>query len=95
MRMTLEQVWQTVTSVVKADFFVLEHGGHDVAAAQIFHVADGIAQVIYWGDIRKYSSMRPMNFLAYALLGHYYEQGLRILDIAFINRGWHSKLWAL
>lgn len=81
LRMTLEQVWQTVTSVVKADFFVLEHGGHDVAAAQIFHVADGIAQVIYWGDIRKYSSMRPMNFLAYALLGHYYEQGLRILDI--------------
>lgn len=81
LRMTLEQVWQTVTSVVKADFFVLEHEGRDVAAAQIFHVAEGIAQVIYWGDIRKYSALRPMNFLAYSILDHYYKQGLRILDI--------------
>ena len=81
LRMTLEQVWQTVTSVVKADFFVLEHEGRDVAAAQISHVAEGIAQVIYWGDIRKYSALRPMNFLAYSLLDHYYKQGLRILDI--------------
>lgn len=81
LRMTFEQVWQTVTNVVKADFFVLEHEGRDVAAAQIFHVADGIAQVIYWGDKRQYSSLRPMNYLAYALFEHYYKQGLKVLDI--------------
>lgn len=81
LRMTFEQVWQTVSRVVRADFFVLEHEGDDVAAAQIFHVAPGIAQVIYWGDIRQYSELRPMNYLAYALFKHYYGQGLRILDI--------------
>lgn len=81
LRMTFEQVWQTVSRVVTADFFVLEHGGCDVAAAQIFHVADGIAQVVYWGDIRQYAKLRPMNYLAYSLFGYYADNGLRILDI--------------
>lgn len=81
LRMTLEQVWQTVSNVVQADFFVLEHEGEDVAAAQVFHVAEGVAQVVYWGDIREYSALRPMNFLTYSLFRHYYEVGLRTLDI--------------
>lgn len=81
LRMTLEQVWQTVSQVIKADFFVLEHEGDDVAAAQIFHVAQGIAQVIYWGDIRQYSALRPMNYLTYAVARHYYDEGLSLLDI--------------
>lgn len=81
LRMTLEQVWQTVSNVVQADFFVLEHEGEDVAAAQVFHVAEGVAQVVYWGDIREYSALRPMNFLTYSLFRHYYEAGLRTLDI--------------
>ena len=65
LRMTLEQVWQTVSNVIRADFFMLEHEGEDVAAAQVFHVAEGVAQVVYWGDIREYSALRPMNFLTY------------------------------
>lgn len=81
LRMTQEQVWQTVSRVIRADFFVLEHNGNDVAAAQVFHVADGIAQVVYWGDIRDYSALRPMNYLTHALFEHYHEAGLRILDI--------------
>lgn len=81
LRMTLEQVWQTVSNVVRADFFVLEHEGEDVAAAQVFHVAEGVAQVVYWGDIREYSALRPMNFLTYSLFRHYYEAGLHTLDI--------------
>lgn len=81
LRMTFEQVWQTVSRVVTADFFVLEHEGCDVAAAQIFHVADGIAQVVYWGDIRQYAKLRPMNYLAYSLFDYYADNGLRILDI--------------
>ena len=81
LRMTLEQVWQTVSNVVKADFFVLEHEGTDVAAAQIFHVTDDAAQIVYWGDIREYSALRPMNFLAFSLYNIYRNEGLRILDI--------------
>ena len=81
LRMTLEQVWQTVSNVVRADFFVLEHDGNDVAAAQVFHVAEGVAQVVYWGDIREFSALRPMNRLTYSLFLHYHDEGLHILDI--------------
>lgn len=81
LRMTLDQVWQTVSKVISADFFVLEHEGCDVAAAQVFHVANGIAQVVYWGDIRQYAKLRPMNYLAFSLFSYYFDKGLRILDI--------------
>ena len=81
LRMTLEQVWQTVSNVIKADFFVLEHEGTDVAAAQVFHVTDDAVQIVYWGDIREFSALRPMNFLAFSLFHIYHDKGLRILDI--------------
>ena len=81
LRMTLEQVWQTVSRVVSADFFVLEHKGSDVAAAQVFRVAEDMAQVVYWGDIREFSTLRPMNMLTFCVFRHYREAGLRILDI--------------
>lgn len=78
--MTLDDVEKTVRTV-PADFFLLQYEGKDVAAAQIFHVAEGIAQVIYWGDLRAYSHLRPMNYFAYRLFMHYQREGLRILDI--------------
>lgn len=81
LRMSFEQVWETVTNVVEADFFILRHENDDVAAAQVYRVADGIAQVIYWGDRRQYSAMRPMNMLAYCVFRHYRDAGFRILDI--------------
>ena len=80
LRMTLQEVKDTVKTI-RADFFVMTHGGTDVAAAQVFHVAEGTAQVIYWGDIKAYSHLRTMNMLAYSLFKHYYEQGLKTLDI--------------
>ena len=78
--MTLDDVEKTVRTV-PADFFLLQYERKDVAAAQIFHVAEGIAQVIYWGDLRAYSHLRPMNYFAYRLFMHYQREGLRILDI--------------
>lgn len=81
LRMTLEQVWQTVSQVVDADFFILENEGNDVAAAQVFHVTEDMAQVVYWGDVREYSAMRPMNMLTYKVFEYYHNTGIKILDI--------------
>ncbi len=81
LRMTLEQVWKTVSEIVHADFFVLEYDEADIAAAQVFYVADDIAQVVYWGDIRDYSSLRPMNNLTYNVFKYYHDKGVRFLDI--------------
>ena len=80
LRMTWEDVEKT-THLIPADFFLVRHEGSDIAAAQVFNVAPGIAQVIYWGDLRAYSAMRPMNFLSYHLFKHYSTLGLSILDI--------------
>lgn len=80
LRMSLADVEETIR-VVPADFFMLRLDGEDVAAAQVFHVAEGIAQVIYWGDLRAYSHLRPMNYFVYRLFTHYHREGLRILDI--------------
>lgn len=80
LRMTCDDVMRTA-EVIPADFFLLSHEGRDVAAAQVFHVAEGICQLIYWGDLREYSGMRPMNLLAYRVFEHYWKQGLGILDI--------------
>lgn len=80
LRMSLNDVTSTI-KIIKADFFVLTLGSIDVAAAQVFHVADGIVQVIYWGDIPQYSSYRPMNYLAYKIFQHYHRLGIRIVDV--------------
>ncbi len=78
--MTEEQVRNTI-AVVKADMFVLTLGDTDVAAAIVFHVAEGIVQVVYWGDIPGYSDRRPMNLLPYLVFGHYASSGISIVDV--------------
>ncbi|NPD91536.1 GNAT family N-acetyltransferase [Xylanibacter muris] len=80
LRMSYEDVVRTV-EVIPADFFIVEHGGCDVAAALVFHVAIDVCQVIYWGDLREYSMLRPMNWLAYRVFEYYHKFGIRILDI--------------
>lgn len=81
--MSLEQVEHTVKPVgpVDADFFILSHGGADVAAAMVYHVAPAIAQVVYWGDAPGYSAMRPMNLLPFRLFEHYRDLGFKIVDV--------------
>ena len=80
LRMTLENVIKT-TKVVSADFFVMSKNGEDIAAAQVFHVTDDIAQVVYWGDCPGYGEMRPMNYLTYKAFEYYYNAGIKVLDI--------------
>ncbi len=78
--MSLDQVKRTIEAV-KADMFVMSIDNNDIAAAIVFHVADGIVQVVYWGDIPGYSELRPMNLLAYHVFGYYAEHGIDIVDV--------------
>ena len=80
LRMSLQAVKDTA-GILKADFFTMTHDGCDIAAAQVFHVAEGMAQVIYWGDLKQYSKLRTMNRLAHDIFAHYHNRGLKILDI--------------
>ncbi len=80
LRMSLDDVLSTIR-IIPADFFIMRHEGQNVAAAQVFHVAEGIAQVVYWGDLRCCSHLRTMNIFTYRLFAHYRQCGLRMLDI--------------
>ncbi len=79
LKMTLDDVVSTA-GVVNAMFMVLTLKGEDVAAVQAYESADGIVQVIYWGDAPGFSEYRPMEQLAYRTFG-YLASSHRIVDI--------------
>ena len=80
LRMTLEQVEETIQEV-KYDAFLVALNQDYVASALVYHVANKIVQVIYWGDIPEFSSMKTMNFLSYKVLEYYKDTGIEIIDI--------------
>lgn len=80
LRMTLEQVMDTI-ELVKHDFFLVKHAGEAIAAAVIFYVNDKIVQVIYWGDIPNVGEYKPINFLSYKLIEYYKDRGILHIDI--------------
>lgn len=80
LRMSLDDVAATA-EVVPADFFLLRLNGTSVAAAQVYTVAPGIAQLINWGDIRDASHLCPMNRLAYELAAYYSRHGVKAFDL--------------
>ena len=80
LRMTWDQV-HTTLKVIPADFFIISGEDTSIASAIVFHVAPGIVQVIYWGDLPEFSHLRPMNFLAYEVFNYYKKQGMQLVDI--------------
>lgn len=82
LRMTLNQVLDTI-ALVKADFFVLaDASGHELAAAMVYHVCEGIVQVIYWGDIpTPGAETHCMVRLAEEVFRYYAACGTRIVDV--------------
>lgn len=80
LRMTLQEL-ESTSQVIKVKLFMVTKENEDIAAAVVFHVAPGIAQVIYWGDRPDYSAFRPMNFLAAKLVQYYLDRKFQWLDI--------------
>lgn len=80
LRMTLQNVLDTI-KIIRADFFILTYQEKDIAAAQVFHVADDTVQVIYWGDAPGYTEIRAMNYLAYKVFEYYASTGIKFVDI--------------
>lgn len=82
LRMSLQNVIDTI-KIIPADFFVVSNNeGIDVAAAQIFHTTGSIYQIVYWGDVPSFSYLKSMNFLSYKVFEYYYNNTkVKILDI--------------
>lgn len=80
LRMTWGQLSET-TAIIPVDFFIVKKEEVSVAAAVVFHVANQIVQVIYWGDLPQYAEFKTMNFLSFQVFQYYKQQGIAIIDI--------------
>jgi hypothetical protein len=81
LRMTLQQVFDTI-HIIPADFFlVYNETNTPVASAIVFHVSQSVVQVIYWGDLPGYSEIKLMNFLSFSVFKYYKTIGKRAVDI--------------
>ena len=80
MAMSLADV-ESTAALVCADIFIVSHEGNDIAAAIMYPSADGVIQLITWGDMPGFSHLRPMNFFAAKLYEYYKAEGRKILDL--------------
>lgn len=80
LRMTWAQVQETMR-IIDVDFFIVKKEQVSIGAALVFHVSTDVVQVVYWGDLPKYSEYKTMNFLSYNIFKYYKENGIKIVDI--------------
>ena len=80
LRMSLDDL-RHMGELVDIDVFIVKKVTTEIASAIVYRHSPKIAQVIYWGDLKEYRHLRPMNFLAYMLHKHYHDIGLKVLDI--------------
>ena len=80
LRLSFETILKTI-DIISADFFITELDNMAVAGAMVFHVSKDIVQVVYWGDLPKYSIHKTMNYLSYSIVCHYQSTSVRIIDI--------------
>ncbi len=82
LKMSLEHM-KDIISMKESDCrcFCIKLYDNYIAAAIIFDINEYTSQVIYWGDIREYSNMRPMGLLPIKLVEYYKNLGKKYLDI--------------
>lgn len=81
LHLTFSQIIQTA-EIIDCDFFLVrDRYDLAVAAAIVYHVSTEIVQVIYWGDLLEYRTLKCMNFLSYKIFEFYKEQGAKIVDL--------------
>ncbi len=80
LRMTWEQV-ESTSKFINVDFFLVKKNEYKIASAIVFHITENIVQVVYWGDLPKFSEFKTMNFLSYNIFNYYNKNGVKIIDI--------------
>lgn len=86
LRMTLDDVARTV-ALAEAEMIVMTLGGRDVAAALVYRVAQGVMQVVYWGNVPGCDGMNVMHRFAPEVFRICAGMGAKILDIGPSSEG--------
>lgn len=84
LHLTIDDIIETY-SLINMDFFLLKKDEMPIVGAVVYHTSRDTVQLIYWGDLPGARALRPMNFMAYNILGYYYENrdsnGLKYFDL--------------
>lgn len=72
---------KATSEVIEIDYFIVYLENQAIASAIVYHVAEDIVQIVYWGNIPENAVYRPMNFMAYNLFSYYSEQNIKIVDL--------------
>lgn len=81
LNMSYEQITKTA-ELIHAEFFLVQQKSVEaIASAIVFHVADKIVRVIYWGDLPEFSNLRTMNFLSFKIFEYYKKMGINFIDV--------------
>lgn len=80
LKMNWNELNKTI-NIIESDFFLISYFNIYIASAIVFHVSEKIVQVIYWGDIPRYSNLRTMNFLSLKIFEYYQKKGMEVIDI--------------
>ena len=79
---------KNTTNIIKSDFFLVKTKDEEpIASAYIQRIKDGIANVVYWGNLQKSDRLYPMNFIAYKVFEYYSNKK----NIHFISIGTSTK----
>ncbi len=81
LRMNWNQLFETL-KCVKTDFFLVKLPNNiPIASAVIFKSGLNTMQLIYWGDLNKYSDLKPMNYLAFKIFEYYHNCNVSFMDL--------------
>lgn len=81
LRMTCEQLFDTI-ELVKHDFFLVQTSDNlNIASAIAYHVNEDAVMIVYWGDLPEFSGLKTMNFLSFKVFEYYKSTGKSIVDI--------------
>ena len=83
LRMTLEEVLQTM-HVIPTDFFLVKSSaGVAVAAAMVHHLTAQVLRLVYWGNEPSAKGLNSINFLSFKLFEYYKDKSpqTRLIDI--------------
>ncbi len=81
LRLSAQDILST-TTIIPADFFLIQDaGGRNVAAAICYTSAEKVAHIVFWGNLPDTNALHPMNFLSWSLLRFYSERAYHTIDI--------------
>lgn len=80
LRMSYKQISETI-SILNNNCFLVKNKERIIASAIVFDVTPKIAQVIYWGDVKGVSNLKPINYLAKCLVEYYSDKNYMYLDV--------------